>query len=59
MTNKIKSLLYLSCFILASVVYHQSMPLELKEELATNTLEQEADIVINPYNELNQQIATN
>lgn len=59
MTNKIKSLLYLSCFIFASVVYHQSMPLEPTEELATNTIEQEADIVINPYGENKQQIETN
>lgn len=59
MTNKVKSLLYLSCFILASVVYHQSMPSEPTEELATNTIEQEADIVINPYGENKQQTKTN
>lgn len=59
MTNKVKSLLYLSCFILASVVYHQSMPSEPTEELATNTIEQAADIVINPYGENKQQTKTN
>lgn len=49
MTSKLKSLIYLSCFILASVVYHQATTTEVKEELATNTIEQEVDIVINPY----------
>ncbi|WP_405384006.1 hypothetical protein [Maribacter sp. LLG6340-A2] len=51
MNNKLKSLVYLSCFIFASVVYHQTTNTEAKEELAANTLEQEVDIVINPYEE--------
>ncbi|WP_419212543.1 hypothetical protein ACNR9Q_00090 [Maribacter sp. X9] len=59
MTNKIKSLIYLSCFIVASVVYHEAMNSEPKEELATNTIEQEADIIINPYKEYAHRIETN
>lgn len=49
MTNKIKSLIYLACFICASVVYYQSNNETAQEEIVTNTYEQEADIVINPY----------
>lgn len=58
MTSKLKSLIYLSCFILASVVYHQSTNTEAKEEIAANTIEQEVDIVINPY-EGHDKIQTN
>lgn len=49
MTNKVKSLIYLACFICASVVYHQNTNDTVKEDIVTNTYEQEADIVINPY----------
>ncbi|MDP5061886.1 hypothetical protein CLV90_2735 [Maribacter spongiicola] len=49
MTSKLKSLIYLACFIFASVVYHQSTTETNQEEIVTNTYEQEADIVINPY----------
>lgn len=59
MTNKIKSLIYLSGFIFASVVYHQTMNSEPKEEFATNMIEQEADIVISPYNEDEDRIELN
>lgn len=58
MPSKLKSLIYLSCFILASVVYHQTTNTEAKEELAANTFEQEADIIINPYKS-NNRIQTN
>jgi len=58
MTSKLKSLIYLSCFMLASVVYHQATNTEVKEDLATNTIEQEVDIVINPYNG-HEKIQTN
>ena len=46
MTNKVKSLIYLACFICASVVYHQNTNDTVKEDIVTNTYEQEADIVI-------------
>ncbi|MDF4220943.1 MULTISPECIES: hypothetical protein [Maribacter] len=49
MTNKLKSLIYLACFICASVVYHQNINDNTQEEIVTNTYDQEADIVINPY----------
>ena len=58
MTNKLKSLIYLSCFIIASVVYHNTTNTEANEELASNTIEQEVDIVINPY-ESQDEIQTN
>lgn len=44
--------------MLASVVYHQATNTEVKEDLATNTIEQEVDIVINPYNG-HEKIQTN
>jgi hypothetical protein len=59
MTNKLKSLIYLSCFIFASVLYHQTSNTEPKEEIVSNTLEQEADIVINPYADNDNRIETN
>ena len=59
MTNKIKSLIYLSCFIFASVVYNLSTEVTPNEEIATNTVNQEPDVVINPYLENNEQIKTN
>ncbi|MGB3146098.1 MAG: hypothetical protein WBB24_18515 [Maribacter sp.] len=59
MTNKIKSLIYLSCIILASVVYNLSTELTPNQEIATNVVKQEPDVVINPYLENNEQIKTN
>ncbi len=59
MTNKIKSLIYLSCFIFASVVYNLSTEVTPNEEIATNTVNEEPDVVINPYLENNEQIETN
>ncbi len=59
MTNKLKSLIYLSCFIFASVLYNQTMNTDPKEEIVSNTLEQEADIVINPYSDNEDRIETN
>lgn len=59
MNTKIKSLIYLSCFIFASVVYHQTTNTEPKEELATNSIQQEADIVINPYIDTEYRIKAN
>ena len=59
MITKVKSLIYLSCFILASVIYHQTINSEPAEELATNTIEQEADIIINPFNAHENKIETN
>ena len=59
MTTKLKSLIYLICFIFASVLYQQTANTEPKEEIVSNTLEQEADIVINPYADNNDRIETN
>ena len=59
MTNKLKSLIYLACFICASVVYHQSTNTDVQKEIVTNTYEQDADIVINPYKNLENRTQTN
>lgn len=39
MTNKIKSLIYLSCFVLAAIVYEQS-----NVEASTNMLDRNTEI---------------
>lgn len=59
MTSKLKSLIYLACFICASVVYHQNTDTEVQKEIATNSYEQNADIVINPYKNLEDRNQTN
>lgn len=59
MTNKIKSLIYLSCFILASVFYHFSMETETAKEMVNNDVQQEADVVINTYSDQHEIIQTN
>ncbi|SIQ93913.1 hypothetical protein SAMN05421797_104233 [Maribacter ulvicola] len=59
MTNKLKSLIYLACFICASIVYHHSTNETVKEEIVTNTYDQEADIVINPYKTIEGRTQTN
>tara|TARA_R110002050_G_scaffold631_1_gene4414 strand:+ start:170 stop:469 length:300 start_codon:yes stop_codon:yes gene_type:complete len=59
MTNKLKSLIYLACFICASVVYHQNTNTEVQKEIATNSYEQDADIIINPYKNLESINQTN
>ena len=58
MTNKIKSLIYLSCFILASVVYNISIETETSKEMVNNDVQQEADMVINTYSDQNEIIHT-
>lgn len=58
MTNKIKSLIYLSCFILASVVYHFSMETETAKEMVNNDVQQETDMVTNTYSDQNNRIQT-
>ncbi|WP_405413005.1 hypothetical protein [Maribacter sp. Asnod1-A12] len=59
MTSKLKSLIYLACFICASVVYHQSTSENTQEEIVINTYEQEADIVINPYKTMEGRTTAN
>lgn len=59
MTNKLKSLIYLACFICASVVYHQNTNTEVQKEIATNSYEQDADIIINPYKNLESRNQNN
>ncbi|WP_027066342.1 MULTISPECIES: hypothetical protein [Maribacter] len=49
MTNKLKSLIYLACFICASVIYHQNTNDNVQEDIVNTTYEQDVDIVINPY----------
>lgn len=60
MNTKIKSLIYLSCFIFASVVYNLSTEEATpNEQIATHTVIQEPDVIINPYLEPQEQIKTN
>jgi hypothetical protein len=59
MTSKLKSLIYLACFICASVVYHQSTSENEQKEIVTNTYDQEADIVINPYKTMEGRTPSN
>lgn len=60
MNTKIKSLIYLSCFIFASVVYNLSTEeVTSKKEIATHTAIQEPDVIINPYLEPLEQLKTN
>ena len=49
MTYKLKSLIYLACFICASVIYHQNTNDNVQEDIVNTTYEQDVDIVINPY----------
>jgi len=59
MTSKFKSLIYLACFICASVIYHQSTNKEVEKEIVTNTYDQEVDIIINPYKSIEDRTQTN
>ncbi|MFS4454974.1 hypothetical protein [Maribacter sp. 2304DJ31-5] len=51
MNNKLKSLLYLSCFLIASVIYHISDYEDIVKEIPETQEIVNADIIINPYTE--------
>ena len=59
MTSKLKSLIYLACFICASVMYYQNTNEESQKEIVTTVYDQEVDIVINPYKNLEARTQTN
>jgi len=59
MINKLKSLIYLACFICASILYHQGTNEKVQEDIVTNTYHQEADIIINPYKATEGRAQTN
>ncbi|MBQ4915801.1 hypothetical protein J8L85_15200 [Maribacter sp. MMG018] len=51
MNNKIKSLIYLGCFMLAAVTYHLETGASNNEEPKKNKEVAQADIVIQPFTE--------
>jgi hypothetical protein len=59
MTSKLKSLIYLACFICASVIYYQDTNENDQKEIVTTTYDQEVDIVINPYKNLEARTQVN
>ena len=51
MNNKLKSLIYLSCFMVAAVFYHFQINNESDQNLPQNEVMAEADIVVEPFTE--------
>ncbi|WP_047247518.1 hypothetical protein [Maribacter thermophilus] len=51
MNNKIKSLIYLGCFMIAAVTYHLETDSSKKEEPQKSKEVAQADIVIQPFTE--------
>lgn len=51
MNNKLKSLIYLSCFMIAAVVYHFQINEDDIQTLPENEVMAEADIIIEPFSE--------
>lgn len=51
MSNKLKSLIYLSCFMIAAVVYHVDASNKEETKLIDSSQTTEADITINPFME--------
>jgi len=51
MNNKLKSLLYLSCFMIAAVVYHVEATNKIETKPIDSVQFTKADIVINPFTE--------
>ncbi|MFS4468486.1 hypothetical protein [Maribacter sp. 2210JD10-5] len=59
MNNKIKSLLFLSCFLLVAMAFHLSNPKTIvKEEIPKSNQLADADIVIDPHNNTEDNITT-
>ncbi len=56
MSNKLKSLIYLSCFLLASIAY--TVTEEKVEEFSHTEELAEADIVIQPFDENSDRTET-
>ncbi|UWX54378.1 hypothetical protein NYZ99_15760 [Maribacter litopenaei] len=51
MNNKLKSLIYLSCFVIAAVFYHFQMNEQSNQLLPKNEEMAKADIVVEPFTE--------
>lgn len=51
MNNKLKSLIYLSCFIVAAVFYHFQINEQSNQLLPKNEEMAKADIVLEPFSE--------
>ena len=51
MNNKVKSLIYLSCFIIAAVFYHFQINGESSQLLPKNEEMAKADTVVEPFTE--------
>ena len=49
MNNKLKSLVYLICFIIASVVYTYSTEASSESQIVENTFAQEADLILESH----------
>ncbi|ASV31006.1 hypothetical protein [Maribacter cobaltidurans] len=49
MNNKLKSLIYLSCFIIAAVFYHFQISEQSNHTLPSNEEMAKADIVVEPF----------
>jgi hypothetical protein len=49
MNNKLKSLVYLSCFMIMAVLYHVDASTEADKKVVDTTQTTEADITINPF----------
>ncbi|WP_180272294.1 hypothetical protein [Maribacter sp. 4U21] len=48
MNNKLKSLIYLSCFMIMAVLYHVDSSTEMDKKVVDTAKTTEADITINP-----------
>jgi hypothetical protein len=58
MTNKVKSLIYLSCFILSAVFYQMTVSGSTNDQLKEQQQLVEADMTIQPFTENTVQTVT-
>jgi len=59
MTNKVKSLIYLSCFILSAVLYQTTLTPTTEQQFNNEQQVVEADMTIKPFTESKKQTVTN
>lgn len=59
MNNKLKSLIYLSCFLLAAVLYQATENSTIENTIPQEEQIVEADITITPYAAAEEDIKTN
>jgi len=59
MTNKVKSLIYLSCFILSAVLYQTTLTPPTEQQFNDEQQVVEADMTIKPFTETKKQTVTN